>query len=138
MKTFLIVAKSKWNDHADEEYDSILEVDDEVISEHGADGYGRSLTPIHEWHNRVRGRVRKLWHEDATPELADREEDDPQEVHVWLDAASPFNAMLIDLRIVLEKEEGIIVELPYLGDDDGIPITTDPETLELMEKLDNR
>jgi hypothetical protein len=138
MKTFLIVAKSNWDDHVGEEYDDILEVDDEVISGHGDDNYGTHLTPITEWHNRIRGRIRKLWNEDAVPEGEDREEGDDQEVHVWLDAASPFNAMLIDLQLVMEQEEGIIIELPYLGDDGTVRRTNDPETLELMSKLDNR
>jgi len=138
MKTFLIVAKRNWDDHVGEEYDSIMEVDNEVISERGEDGYGSHLTPISEWHDRIRGRIRKLWNEDATPEDEPRDEDNPQVVEIYLNAASPFNAMLIDLQIVMKKEEGIIVELPYLGDSDGVPTTTDSETLELFKKLDKR
>jgi hypothetical protein len=138
MKTFLIVSKRNYEDHVGEEYDSVLEVDNEVISGHGEEGYGEKLTPISEWHNRVRGRIRKLWNEDATPEGATREEGDDQEVEVYLDAASPFNAMLIDLREVMSKEEEIVVVLAYLEEGEEFTTTEDPETLELLEKLDNR
>jgi hypothetical protein len=138
MKTFLIVAKSNYEDHVGEEYDSVIEVDDEVISSHGEDNYGTHLTLISEWHNRIRGRIRKLWHEDATSEGATRDEDDQQEVHVYLDAASPFNAMLIDLRQVMFKEEEIEVVLAYLEEGEEYSTTEDPETLAIIEKLDNR
>jgi hypothetical protein len=138
MKTFFICATSNIEYHVGEEYDSILEVDSEIISEHGDDNYGSQLIPITEWHNRIRNRIRKLWHDDATPEGATREEGDEQEVHVWLDAASPFNAMLIDLQIVMEKEEGIVIKLPYLPEGGAVRTTNDPEALELIEKLDNR
>lgn len=138
MKTFLIVSNRNYEDHVGEEYDSLLEVDNEVISGHGEENYGMQLTPIEEWCNRIRGRIRKLWNEDATPEGGTREEGDEQEVHIWLDAASPFNAMLIDLRQVMAKEEGITVVLAYLEEGEEFTTTNDPETLELLSKLDNR
>ena len=138
MKTMFICAEANIEYHVGEEYDDILEVDNEVISGHGDDNYGVDLTPIDEWHKRIRNRIRKLWHEDATPEGATREEGDEHEVHIWLDAASPFNAMLIDLQIVMGKEEGIVIKLPYLGEGGAIRTTTDPETLQLLERLDSR
>lgn len=138
MKTMFICASSNIEYHVGEEYDEIIEVNDEVISERGEDGYGADLTPIREWHNRIRNRIRKAWNEDATPEGATREEGDEQEVHIWLDAASPFNAMLIDLQIIMKAEEGIIIKLPYLGEGGTVRTTTDPEALELLNKLDNR
>ena len=131
MKTFLIVAERNYDDHIGEEYDSILEVDNEVISGHGDDNYGSHLTPISEWHKRIRGRIRKLWHEDDAP-------DEEKGVHIYLDAASPFNAMLIDLQIVMNQEEGILIELPYLGEEGAVTKTTDPETLRVIEALENR
>ena len=138
MKTLFICASANIEYHVGEEYDDIIEVDNEVISSHGEDGYGADLTPITEWHKRIRNRIRKLWHEDATPEGATREDGDPHEVHIWLDAASPFNAMLIDLQIVMEKEEGIVIQLPYLGEGGAIRTTTDPEALKVLQSLDKK
>ena len=52
------------------------------------------------------------------------------------EAASPFNAMLINLRILMEKEENIAVILPYL--ESTTRTTSDPEAQELIDKLDSR
>jgi len=130
MKTFLIVSKQNYENHVGEEYDSILEVDNEVISGHGDNNYRSDLTPISDWHNLIRGRIRRLWNQDA-------DISNPREVHVYLDAASPFNAMLIDLRIVMGKDEGIVVVLPYLEEGEEYTTTNDPEALSIFEKLDN-
>jgi len=127
MKTLFICSTSNIEYHVGEEYDHIVEVEDQPTT-----------TTIYEFHNRIRNRVRKMWIEDATPEGTTREEGDEQGVHVWLDAASPFNAMLIDLRIVMKAEENIIMELPYLGEDGDKTTTTDPETLALLDKLDKQ
>lgn len=128
MKTFLIVSEKRYNDHVDEYYDDFIEVDDEVISHHGPDNYGPHLTPIAEWHNRIRGRIRKIWSEDESEDKC---------VSIYLDAAAPFNAMLIDLQIVMGKEEGIKIELPYLDGRDLFR-TEDSEANALIERLNNR
>jgi hypothetical protein len=114
MKTFFICANSAVDNHVGEEYDSILEVEDQPTTE-----------TMQEWHNRIRGRIRKLWHED---------DGDDKYVEIYLDAASPYNALLIDLQIVMEKEEGIDIELAYT--DTTVPTTLDSETLEILEKLE--
>lgn len=123
MKTFLVVSDRKIQDHMGEEWDDYIEVPHQPTTD-----------VIQEWANRIRGRIRKLWNEDATSEDEPRDEGDPQEVHVYLDAASPFNAMLINLQIIMKTEEDIVVELPYNEEQD----ITDSETLETIAKLENR
>jgi hypothetical protein len=117
MKTLFVVATRNVNKHVGEEYDSIVEVSsqptDQTIQEEG---------------NRVMDRIRGLWHEQVSAG-----EKDPK-VSINLDAASPFNAMLINLRDRKKAEEGIVIELAY-DTGEGNPIG-DPEAQELLRKLD--
>jgi len=115
MKTLFIVSEKKVEEHVGEEYDSILEVDDQPTTE-----------TIEELANRVRGRIRKLWME--------QENDDDRRVVVSLDAASPYNTMLIDLQLILKEAEEIAVDLPYLENMDMQ--VHDSEAKELLAKLD--
>ncbi len=118
MKTLFVVSSKKVEEHVGEEYDSILEVDDQPTTE-----------VIQDLANRVRGRIRKLWME--------QEEDDPdRKVVVSLEAATPYNTMLIDLQLVMKEAEGVVVELPYLEDMDME--VHDTEAKKLLEKLDNK
>ena len=128
MKTMFVCSELKINDHVGEEYDDLLEVTDQPTTKN-----------IDEYHNRIRGRIRKLWHEDEGSE--------DRQVDVYLDAASPYNAMLQNLRVIMKDAEGIEVGLPYLaeGAEDGMPwdsdghrTTEDPEALRELEKLENR
>ena len=118
MKTLFVVSDKRVEQHVGEEYDSILEVDDQPTTE-----------TIQELANRVRGRIRKLWME--------QEEGEPdRRVVVNLDGPTPYNTMLIDLQLVLKEAEGIAVDLPYL---EGMDMEVhDREAQELLEKLDNR
>jgi len=79
----------------------------------------------------VRQKIRQLWQQDVD----DKERDGEPVVHAFLDAASPFNAMLIDYQIVL-RDEGVKLELPYLETTERT--TQDPEAQELLAKLDGR
>ena len=118
MKTLFVVSEKKVEDHVGEEYDSILEVDDQPTTE-----------TIQELANRVRGRIRKLWMEQG--------DDEPdRRVVVSLDAATPYNTMLIDLQLILKEAESIVVELPYLENMDME--VHDSEAKELLDKLDSR
>ncbi len=128
MKTFIVLAENKVNDHAGENYDSILEVENMPLAEPVA---GMSIG-ITEWTNRIRGRIRGLWEEDK----ADEEREGDPVVSIYLDAASPFNAMLIDLQIVMMDDEKIKIELPYL--DTAIRTTEDAEANEVIDKLESR
>ena len=128
MKTMFVCSELVINDHVGEEFDDILEVADQPTTEN-----------IDEYHNRIRGRIRKLWVDD--------EGADERRVDISLDAASPYNAMLQNLRIIMKDAEGIEIGLPYLAagaadgrpwNEDGQRTTEDPETLAELEKLQSR
>jgi len=102
-------------------YDNIFEVPHQPTV-NGIQGYAAE----------VRQRIRDLWEED----VADKGRDGEPVVSVRLDAASPYNAMLIDFQIVMGKEEGIKVELPYL--ETAVRTTQDKEALGVIRKLDER
>lgn len=121
MKTLFVCSERKINDHVGEYYDGIVEVPHQPT----ADG-------IEDVAKLVREEIRKLWKQDQ--EDAEREWEPCVEAH--LDAASPFNAMLIDYQIVMGKEEGVRLELPYLESTERT--TEDREARELIEKLDER
>ena len=121
MKSLFVCSTRKINDHVGEYYDDIFEVPHQPIS-----------TDIAEYANEVRERIRQLWRQD----VADESREGEPVIHVHLDGASPFNSMLIDFQIVMGKEEGIVMELPYLNA--TVPSTNDPETVEVMRKLDER
>lgn len=95
MKTLFVCDEKFLGEHVGEEYDDIIEVPHDPTTEN-----------IAEYANRIKGRIRKLWAED--------ENSDNRSVWVTLHGASPFNVMLINLRIIMGKEEGISIELPYL------------------------
>ena len=123
MKTFLVVSQRNVEDHVGEEYDDYIEVEDQPTTE-----------TIQEWADRIRNRIRRL-HVQDKKDLQGSETELPA-VEIHLDAASPFNAMLINLQILMKGEEGIRILLPHV---DGTERTTsDPEALEVIEKLDNR
>ena len=118
MKSLFVVAISSVNRHVGEYYDDIIEVEDQPTT-----------ITIVDWANRIRGHIRKLWNEDKNDQ---NRVGDPV-VSVNLDAASPFNCMLIDYQIVMGKEEGIKIQLSY----DTVKMRiVDPETIKLLSKLD--
>ena len=119
MRTLFIVAMSKVKEHEDEEYDYIIQVPDEPTTEN-----------IGELGNRVRCRIRALNEE----QLADGETEPV--VSVNLDAASPFNAMLINLKILMGGEENVNVSLDYPHEEELT--TDDAEAQEVIDKLNNK
>ena len=117
MKTLFIVSERKVDDHVGEEYDYILQVDDQPTTDN-----------IGELADRVRTRIRSLWME--------QKDEEDQGVSCMLDAASPFNTMLIDLQLILAEEEGILIELPYLPEGERVP--GDKEAQRLIEKIGSK
>ena len=115
MKTLFVGAKSKMNKHAGEFYDEVLEVEDLPTTE-----------TIDRWGNAITAVIRKLHSEDK---LAGGD----GVVRVNLDAVSPYNAILMNLQIILKKQEGTSIELPYLPPD--FFKTDDPETKDLLSKI---
>jgi hypothetical protein len=118
MKTLFVCAECNIEDHVGEEYDEIIEVENQPTT-----------ATIQEWANRIKGRIRKLAHQL-------QKEGEEQVVVVTLDGPSPYNAMLINLQVRMKPEEDITVELPYLAS--TTPTTDDPEARELLDKLDQR
>lgn len=117
MKSLFVCSDKKINSHVGEEYDFILEVQDQPTTE-----------TILDWANRIRGRIRALWEEQV------KEGTSNMKVVCHLDGPTPYNAVLNNLQIIMKAEEGIIIELPYMA---GVDMTvTDPETIELLNKLD--
>jgi len=120
MKSLFVCSERNVDSHVGEWYDSILEVSDQP---------NKSNIEIHA--REIRKRIRDLWEEDKN----DDEVEIPS-VSVYLHAASPFNAMLIDYRIVMEKEEGISVNLPYMESE--MRTTEDPEANRVIKMLNKR
>jgi len=116
MKSMFICVDSKVNEHVGEEYDYILEVEDSPTTEN-----------IQEIADRVRGRIRALWNE---------QESEDKEVSVNLHGPSPYNAMLINLKIIMKQDEDIEVSLVYPHEE--LRTTEDPETVEVLGKLEDR
>ena len=117
MKLLFVVSERLVNNHVGEEYDCILEVEHQPTVE-----------TIGEWANKIRNQIRFLW--------AEQKNDKDKRVVVNLDAASPFNAMLINLKIIMKAEEGIEIELAYLKD--NTREIRDRETLEVLKKLERK
>lgn len=115
MKTLFVGAKSKMNKHVGETYDEILEVENAPTTE-----------TIDRWANAIMAAIRKLYSEDK---LAGGE----GVVRVNLDASTPYNAILMNLQIILKAQEQIVIELPYLPSD--FFHTNDPETKDLLSKI---
>jgi hypothetical protein len=119
MKTFFVCSETRIGEHGGEEYDDFIEVENAPTTD-----------TIEDWANRIRDRVRKLWHEEM-------KEDEDKRIVVTLDGPSPYNAMLVDLQILLEEEEGIVIELPYLDPEDILRNTTgDLEAAKVLERLE--
>jgi len=118
MKTLFIVSSKRVNAHAGEEYDYILEVEHQPTTE-----------TILNWANRIKDAIRALWHEQI--QAGEKE----PKVVVYLDAAGPFVAMLINLQIIMGAEEQIVLELPQFKDEVTV---SDPEAVELLKKLDGK
>jgi hypothetical protein len=115
MKTLFICSSRKVNSHVGEEYDVILEVEDQPTT-----------STIAEWAHRIKDKIRFLWHE--------QEGSDDRRVVCYLDGPTPYNAILNNLQIIMKDEEGIVVELPYMVE--LRQEVTDPETIELLSKLE--
>ena len=97
MKSLFIVDERNINKHVGENYDHIIEVEHQPTTE-----------SIQKWADTIMSTIRALWHEQVKAG-----ESEPKVV-ANLDAASPFNLILINLQIIMGKEENIVLELPYL------------------------
>jgi hypothetical protein len=127
MRTLFICSERKINDHVGEYYDAIIEVPHQPFID--KDGGFEKIA------KEVMDNIKQLWREDCEDE--EREGDPCVEAH--LDAASPFNAMLIDYQVMLaaqDEDKKIKLELPYLNTVSRT--TNDREANKLIDKLDKR
>lgn len=116
MKTLFVVSDRKVNKHAGEEYDVILEVADQPTTDN-----------IQSYGDQVQAEIAELW-------AGMNKEDPERKVVVYLDAATPFAAMLENLQIILKARGGIVVELPWVKPNDLTSL--DKESKEVLRKLE--
>jgi hypothetical protein len=129
MKTILICSDRKMNNHVGEYYDEIIEVPHQPVFQdpsRGTDTHdeGRYIQP---YFDKIQRAILSLWEKD-------KGDCDEPIVSVWLDAASPFNAMLIDLKVVLNDSKGIVIELPYLESTERK--SADPKVQATLDQLE--
>jgi hypothetical protein len=117
MKTMIVVSTRKIEKHVGEEYDVIVEVPNEPTT-----------TNIGESAIKIGDSITALWvSDDGSPD---------RRVVVSLDAATPFAAMLVNMRIIRLARDGIVIDLPW---DKPVDISNiDSESRELLEKLDSK
>jgi hypothetical protein len=126
MKSLIICSERKINYHIGEYYDVIIEVPHQPMA--------NNKGSFEEIAKDVRQSICDLWKED----VEDTEREGEPCIEAYLDAASPFNAMLIDYQIVMKKKEKIKLELPYLKGKTKRTTTSDDEANKLIEKLESR
>jgi hypothetical protein len=114
-KSLFVCASCRINAHAGENYDEILEVETTPTTE-----------TIDRWGNAITQAIRKLHQQD-------RVAGGDGVVRAFLDGASPYNQILMNLQIILKAEDGIVVELPYLPSD--LFKVEDPETKDILNRL---
>jgi len=113
-KTLFVCASCRINAHAGENYDEILEVENSPTT-----------ATIDRWGESIMKSIRTLSQQDKAA-------GGDGVVRAFLDGASPYNQILMNLQIIF-KEEGIAIELPYLSPD--LYKVDDPETKELLNKI---
>lgn len=125
MKSLFICSERKINFHVGKYYDVVIEVPHQPVADE--DGSFEKIA------KEIRSSIADLWKLD----VEDKEREGNPCIELYLDAASPYNAMLIDYQIVMEKKEGIKIDLAYL-DSTKRTTTSDKEANKLIEKLDSR
>ena len=121
MKTVMILSEDRVNKHVGETYDEVIEVVREPTTDN-----------LEFYIRRIESVVRSLWDED----VASVPKTEQPRVVAFLDAASPFAAILIDLSVILKEQNGIVVELPWYEPDDISGL--DQESRELLENLERK
>ena len=117
MRTLFVVSERRVKSHVGEEYDSIMEVEDQPTT-----------NTIQTWADRIKGRVRALWMEQK------QAEDKDPNVAVTVDGATPYGAIVCNLQIIMKAEEGIVVTLPQA--DGKSKEVHDSEAQSLLSKMD--
>ena len=115
MKTMIVVSELRMEKHVGEEYDGILTVVHEPTTAN-----------IQDYALSVMNMIRELWQQDVGM-------NDPRVV-VYLDAAVPFAAMLVNLQIILRDQEGIMIDLPWEKSPNVEEL--DAESRDILRKLE--
>ena len=127
MKTMFVVSASNVNKHVGEEYDLILEVENQPTT-----------ATIQDWANRIKEGILSLWGAQVGPNDPNRTAVNPK-VSVNLDAASPYHAVLLNLQVIMKAEGGVEIELPYMTAEMKARVERDEiedrEARELLKKL---
>lgn len=114
-KTLFVCAASRMNAHIGETYDEIMEVENSPTTQ-----------TIDRWGESIMRSIRNLHQQDKAA-------GGDGVVKAFLDGASPYNQILMNLQIILKKEGNIDIELPYLPAD--LYKVEDPETKELLNRI---
>ena len=119
MKTMIVVASNRVNAHVGEEYDEIVEVVNEPTTEN-IQYHATVIMP----------KLEALWNQvliddETNPTLE-------KKIVVYLDAASPFAVMLMNLKIIMARR-GMVIELPWEKPDAIEDL--DAESRDVLNKL---
>jgi hypothetical protein len=114
-KTLFVCAKARINAHVGESYDEILEVETTPTTE-----------TIDRWGSAIMRSIRSLHQQDKAA-------GGDGLVKAYLDGASPYNQILMNLQIIMKQEDGINIELPYLPSD--LFKVEDSETKEILNRI---
>ena len=95
MKTLLVCSERNLDKYVGQFFDGIVEVLHQPTTE-----------SIENDADQIKSQIEMLWNDDKSS--ANRG------IDIYLDAASPYNAMLINYQITLEKSKGIVILLPHL------------------------
>ena len=117
MRTIFIVAGCKVNQHAGEEYDTIIEVLDEPTTDN-----------IQTCADQVMSGIKELWKQ--------QEGDSDRKIVAYMDATSPFLAMLLNLQIIMKAQDGIDIEMPWYTPPDLQALDLESKTI--LERLDKQ
>ena len=91
MKFLLVCDEKSINNHVGEEYDEILEVVQVPTTEN-----------IKLWADKIRSAIQTLWSLQTSED---------KKVVVTFDSSAPYKAVLINLKIKMGEENGVVVEL---------------------------
>ena len=111
------MAGGKVNKHAGEEYDIIVEVSDEP-----------TIDNIQSHAEQVMAGIKELWKQ--------QEGEQDRKIVAYLDAASPFLAMLLNLQIIMKAQNGIEIDMPWYTPPDLQAL--DSESKAILDKLEQQ
>ena len=113
MKTMMVVSENMLERHHGEEYDSIVVVPRETVTSEEYQRCGKMII----------AEIEKLWGEKG----------EASEIRVGIDAPTPIALILTDLREILKRNSGIILDLPWYKEPDVSGL--DSESRSVLKKI---